>query len=324
MTTGPACPQQVCAQLICIGEPMLEFNQQPNPDSENQPLGRRFYLEGFGGDTSNTAVAAARAGARVAYVTAIGDDPPGDRFAAMWMTEGIDLRGVRVSPTHPTAVYLVTHGPNGHEFRYYRGGSAASTLAPADMPPDLIKGAAYLFASGVSQAISASAADAVFHAIALAREAGVKIAYDTNYRARLWPVARARAVMHQAVAEADIALPSLEDAQMLTGLDDPAAIVDHYLRLGPGIVVLKLGAKGALLGTASGHIAIPPHPCRFVDGTGAGDTFCGNFLARLIAGDPPEQAARYASVAAALKTEGFGAVGPMPHAAIVRAAMLGA
>ncbi len=310
--------------LVCIGEPMLEFNQQPNPDTEEQPLGRRFYLEGFGGDTSNTAVAAARAGARVAYITAIGDDPPGDRFASMWTAEGIDMRGVRVSPTHPTAVYLVTHGPNGHEFRYYRQGSAASTLAPADISEDLIKGAKYLFASGVSQAISASAADAVFHAIDLARKAGVKIAYDTNYRARLWPVARAKAVMHQAIAEADIALPSLEDAQMLTGLTDPEAIVSYYLGLGPQTVVLKLGAQGARLGTTQGQIAIAPHPCRYVDGTGAGDTFCGNFLARLIAGDAPEAAARYAAVAAALKTEGFGAVGPMPREPIVRAAMLGA
>lgn len=309
------------ADLVCIGEPMLEFNQQPGTDAETAALGRRFYLEGFGGDTSNAAVAAARAGCRVAYVTAIGDDPAGDRFAALWTAEGIDMSGVRLSNTHPTAVYFVTHGPRGHEFLYYRAGSAASTLQPSDIPKPLIENAKFVFASGVSQAISANAADAVFHAFALARAAGVKIAYDTNYRARLWPVPRARAVMHQAVAMADVALPSLEDAQMLTGLDDPAAIVDFYLGLGPSLVVLKLGAKGARLGTPAGHVEIPPFPCRAVDGTGAGDTFCGNFLARLIEGDAALDAARYAAVAAALKTEGFGAVAPMPHAPVVRAAM---
>jgi 2-dehydro-3-deoxygluconokinase len=218
-------------------------------------------------------------------------------------------------------VYFVTHGANGHEFLYYRTHSAASTYGPADVPEAMIAHARILFASGISQGISASAADAVFHAIAVARRHGVQVAYDTNYRPRLWPVARAAAVMHQAVAQSDIALPSLEDAQMLTGLNDPAAIVDFYLRLGPKLVVLKLGAKGALLATESGTVEIPPFPCTPVDGTGAGDTFCGSFLARLTLGDAAEPAARYAAAAAALKTEGYGAVAPMPPAARVLAAL---
>jgi 2-dehydro-3-deoxygluconokinase len=288
---------------------MLEFNQQPT-----DAAGRRLYLEGFGGDTSNAAVAAARAGVRVAYATAIGRDPAGDRFVDLWQSEGIDISAVRVSATHPTAVYFVTHGPQGHQFLYYRAGSAASTFAPADVPETLIAGARILFASGISQGISASAADAVFRAIDVARQHGVQVAYDTNYRPRLWPAARAAAVMHAAVALSDIALPSLEDAETLTGLAEPAAIVDFYLRLGPRIVVLKLGARGALLGTPAGQVAISPHPCTPVDGTGAGDTFCGSFLARLILGDAPQNAGGYAAAAAALKTEGYGAVAPMPHA----------
>ena len=302
--------------LVCIGEPMLEFNQQPN-DAQ----GRRLYLEGFGGDTSNAAVAAARAGVAVGYLTAVGRDPAGDRFMELWATEGIDTSGVRLSDSHATAVYFVTHGANGHQFLYYRAGSAASRFAPADVPEPMIRNAKILFASGISQGISDTAADAVFHAIGLARRHNVRVAYDTNYRPRLWPATRAAAVMHEAVRQSDIALPSLEDAQLLTGLNEPAAIVDFYLALGPSIVVLKLGAQGALLATAQGHVAIPPHPCKPVDGTGAGDTFCGSFLARLILGDTPVDAARYAGTAAALKTEGYGAVAPMPHAPRVLAAM---
>ncbi len=296
-------------ELVCLGEPMLEFNQQA-PDEE----GRVLYLEGFGGDTCNAAIAAARAGCRVAYVTAIGDDPAGRRFETLWAQEGVDASAVIRSATHPTAVYFVTHGPAGHEFLYYRAGSAASAITPRDVPEAMIRGARALFVSGISQAISASAADAVFHAIAIARQAGCLVAYDTNYRARLWPAARAAAVMHAAVAQSDIALPSLEDAQMLTELQAPADIVNFYLGLGPRIVVLKLGAQGALLGTPDGHTPIAPFPCRPVDGTGAGDTFCGNFLARLLAGDTPVEAARYAGAAAAMKTEGYGAIAPMPHA----------
>ncbi len=302
--------------LVCIGEPMLEFNQQ-STDTD----GRRLYLEGFGGDTCNAAVAAARAGAGVAYATAIGRDPAGDRFLELWRREGVDSTAVRLSDSHPTAVYFVTHGPSGHDFLYYRAGSAASSYAVADVPEAMIAQARIVFASGISQGISQTAADAVFHAIAVARRNGVQIAYDTNYRPRLWPPTRAAAVMHAAVALSDIALPSLEDAELLTGLSDPAAIADFYLRLGPRIVVLKLGAEGALLATPEGHTPIPPFPCTPVDGTGAGDTFCGSFLARLIKGDTPLLAAQYAAAAAALKTEGYGAIAPMPHAPRVLAAL---
>lgn len=302
--------------LVCMGEPMLEFNQQPSG-----PDGRRLYLEGPGGDTSNAAVAAARQGARVAYVTGLGRDPAGDRFVELWDAEGVDHSAVHRSDIRPTAVYFVTHGPKGHEFLYYRKDSAAAGIGPADVPEAMIAGARVFYASGISQGISASAADAVFHAIAVARRAGVKVAYDTNYRPRLWPAARAAAVMHAALAQSDIALPSLEDAQALTGLSGADAICDFYLRLGPRLVVLKMGAQGAVLATPGGRVAIPPFPCTPVDGTGAGDTFCGSFLARLIAGDEPEAAARYAAAAAALKTEGYGAVAPIPRAEAVLAAL---
>lgn len=302
--------------IVAIGEPMLEFNQQPTGAD-----GRRLYLEGPGGDTSNAAVAAARQGARVAYVTAVGEDPAGERFLDLWRDEGIDISAVRRSTTHATAVYFVTHGPKGHAFLYYRANSAASTLAPADIPVAMIQGAKVLYASGISQGISASAADAVFHAIEVARAAGVRVAYDTNYRPRLWPAARAAAVIHAAMARADIALPSLEDAQVLTGLAEPEAICDFYLGLGPKLVVLKMGSQGALLATPEGRTAIPTFPCAFVDATGAGDTFCGSFLARIVAGDPPLDAAGYAAAAAALKCEGYGAVAPIPRAETVRRAL---
>ena len=75
---------------------------------------------------------------------------------------------------------------------------------------------------------------------------------------------------------------------MLTGLADPDAILDFYLRLGPRIVALKMGADGAILATAEQRLRIPAFACRPVDGTGAGDTFCGSFLARLSAGTRPK------------------------------------
>ena len=303
-------------EFVAIGEPMLEFNQAPLGTD-----GRTYFLEGFGGDTSNATIAAARQGVRTAYMTALGMDWPGDRFMALWQSEGVDVSAVKRDATRQTGVYFVTHGSAGHEFLHYRGNSAASAFGPDDLDDNLISAAKMLYVSGISQGISEPARAAVDRAITIARAHTVPIAYDTNYRARLWSPAVAAAVMHAAIARCDIALPSLDDATILTGLTDPDAIADFYLRLGPRIVVVKNGAAGALLATPDARVHIPPFPCKPVDATGAGDTFCGSFLARLILGDAPEPAARYAACAAALKCEGYGAVAPIPTRSQVRHAL---
>jgi 2-dehydro-3-deoxygluconokinase len=84
-----------------------------------------------------------------------------------------------------------------------------------------------------------------------------------------------------------------------------------------------MGEAGAYLATPDARVKIPPFVVRTVDATGAGDTFCGSFLARILAGDSPEPAARYAAVAAALKCTGYGAVAPIPTQAQVAEAMRG-
>jgi len=305
-------------QFLSMGEPMLEFNQQP-ADAE----GRVMFLQGHGGDTSNAAIAAARQGVTAGYVTAIGQDAPGDSFMALWEAEGVDTRTVRRDPDAPTGIYFVTHDQRGHHFTYYRSGSAAARYQPHDVPEAAIMAARVFYASGISQAISASAADAVFRAIGVAKDAGVTVAYDTNLRRSLWPVSRARAVIHEAIRHADYALPSLDDAEALTGLSDPDAIADFYLRLGCPVVAMKLGKDGVLLATADRQVRIQGHRVDAVDATGAGDTFCGSFLARIILGDAPEDAARYANAAAALSTTGHGAVAPIPRAGAVRSLLAG-
>jgi 2-dehydro-3-deoxygluconokinase len=302
--------------LLCMGEPMLEFNQLPP-----RPDGTRHYLEGHGGDTSNAAIAAARQGARVGYITALGQDMPGDSFMALWAREGVDASTVIRTERWLTGVYFVTHDERGHHFLHYRTNSAAANYMVAELPSVAIAAARMFYVSGISQGISDSATDAVFAAIDIARRNGVKVAYDTNYRPRLWPPARAAAVMHAAMAQTDYALPGIEDVQTLTGITEAEAMLDFYLRLGPKVVVLKMGEAGAWLATPEHRVHIPKHDVEVIDATGAGDAFCGSFLARILAGDAPEQAARYANLAAAMKCTGYGAVAPIPRAAEVLAAM---
>jgi 2-dehydro-3-deoxygluconokinase len=303
----------VTHDIIAFGEPMLEFNQQPVGAD-----GRRIYLEGFGGDASNAAIAAARQGAKVAMLTALGDDRAGAAFRALWQAEGVDDSAVRTDPEAPTGIYFVTHDAAGHHFTFHRKGSAAARLGPGALPEAAIRAARTLHLTGITLGISDASCDAAFRAMEIARAAGATISFDTNLRLRLWPRARARACIAAAVAMADIVFPSLDDAQALTGLEDADAIADHYLALCP-LVLLKLGKEGVLVATRQGRSRIAGFPVRAMDATGAGDTFAGAFLARRAQGDDVAAAARYANAAAALSTLGYGAVAPIPRATEVRA-----
>lgn len=304
----------MAAEIVAIGEPLFELNQAP---------GESVFRQGFGGDTSNAAIAAARQGAKVAYVTAVGADQFGEAFLDLWKSEGLDVSGVKRSPVAHTGLYFVTHGPSGHVFSYMRAGSAASRMTPDDMPAELIKGAKIVHASGISQAISSSAADAVFVAFRMARAAKVTVSFDTNLRLKLWPLERARAMIHAAAGLADILRPSLDDARQLTGIEDADKIIDFYLAMGPRIVALTCGGDGAIVATKERRERIAPRAAKIVDATGAGDMFTGAFLAEYLRSGDPFAAGRYANVAAALSTEGYGAVAPMPKRAMVEAAMGG-
>lgn len=299
--------------VVCLGEALGEFNAAHGEAG--------MFRFGHGGDTANCAIAAARQEARTAYLSALGDDDAGRSFRALWQAEGVDDSHVATVADAATGLYFVSHGPSGHAFSYLRAGSAASRYSPADLPRQMIAQARVLQASGISQAISTSACDAVFEAFALARAAGVLTAYDTNLRLKLWPLARARSIIEAACAMSDIILPGIDDAMLLTGLSQPDAIADHYLSKGAKAVALTLGREGSLVATPARRQLMAPIRVDAVDATGAGDCYDGAFLAEYIRTGDAFAAGAYANVAAALSTEGYGAVAPMPRRAAVEARM---
>ena len=306
--------------VVALGEAMVEFNQ-------THP-GQPQYLQGFGGDTSNAVIAAARAGASTAYLTRVGQDSFGQALIDLWTGENVGTAMVERDPAHPTGIYFVTHGAKGHEFSYLRAGSAASRMTPewlASGVGDMIAAARVLHLSGISLAISANACDTAFAAMRMAREAGTLVSFDSNLRLKLWPLDRARACMAQAVSLCDVFLPSMEDVTALVGISDPDEVADWGHAQGAPVVVLKLGGDGALIsegiGAANRRERIPGRKVTLVDATGAGDCFCGNLLAQLAKGTPVVQAARYANAAASIAVQGFGAVAPLPRQAEVEAVL---
>jgi 2-dehydro-3-deoxygluconokinase len=297
--------------VAALGEPMVEFNQ-------THP-GKPQFLQGFGGDTSNAVIAAARAGAKTTYLTRLGQDTFGDALMDLWQQEGVNTSGVERDVNAPTGIYFVSHGPKGHEFSYLRTGSAASRMTTRWLPRALIADSRILHVSGVSLAISSTARDTVFEAMTQARDAGTLVSLDSNLRLKLWSLEDARAGITRAIGLCDLFLPSVDDVNVLSGHEDPDAIVDWSHSLGAKKVVLKLGADGALVSDGDRRERLAGLRVELVDATGAGDCFCGNLLARMALGDGVFQAARYANAAAAIAVQGFGAVAPLPRPEQVRA-----
>ena len=281
----------------------------------------RLFRQGFGGDSSIFAIAAARQGARVACIGALGADIHGELVRDLWDREGIDHSAVRSDPDAPTGIFFVAPDEAGEQLHEFRRGSAASRVQPGQLPRGMIGRAKVLHLSGISMGISTQACDTGFAAIEMAHTSGVRVSFDTNLRTRFWPLSRARAVLCEALRACQIALPSYDDMVPVTQLERPDSIVDFCLDLGAQVVALKLGTRGAIVANATERHHIRPHPCHPVDANGAGDVFGGAFVARLLAGDSMLAAGRYAAVAAALSMQAAGAVDPIPRAVAVRKAL---
>lgn len=295
--------------ILCFGEPMFEFSF----------VDEDTIRPGIGGDVSNTAVAAARAGARAGMLTHLGSDNFAERILQLYADEGIDASRVVQSETAPTGLYFIDYGPNGHQFSYRRAGSAASLVGPEDLSPEMFEGVGVLHISGITQAISASSCAATVRAAELARAAGARVSFDTNLRLNLWSAEDARQALKQILPLVDIVFPSLEDAEALFGTSGVDEICQRFLAEGAALVVLTLGEDGAVVADANGQVAVAPCKAALVDATGAGDTFDGSFLAEYARTSDAVAAARFACAAASLSVENVGAVKSIPKLDAIRA-----
>ncbi len=301
--------------ILAIGEALIEFVLMPDPVG-----GRPVYRQGFGGDTSNAMIAAARQGASTGYLTAVGGDPFGRELCNLWQAEGVDTGGVIVRDQDPTGVYFVQPHPSGRSFSYARRGSAASLYGPGDLPEQSIAEAKVVHVSALSQAISPSMRAATFRAAEIARAHGTKVSYDTNLRLNLWTLEEARATVEAFLPLADIVLPSDDEAQTLLGLTEDGAILDHFQSAGAEIVILKRGARGPVLSCGGTRLTVPVPMVEALDSTGAGDSFAGGFLAYWVETGDVALSARRAAQVAAGTVSGYGAVDPIPHRDAVIAA----
>jgi 2-dehydro-3-deoxygluconokinase len=263
--------------VVALGETMVLFlAQQPGPLREASTFSRHIA-----GAESNVAVGVCRLGGTSGFISRLGDDEFGRVILHRLRGEGVDVSQVVMDASAPTGLVIRERREAGPvDVLYYRRGSAASRLSPADLDASYIGAARYLVLSGITPALSASCRETVYAAAEIARAAGVKVVFDPNMRLKLWSAEEARPVLRDLIARADLVLPGLEEAELLTGSGSPLEAARDLLRLGPRMVIVKLGAAGALAVTEGACLEAPAEALpRIVDPVGAGDAFAAGFLA---------------------------------------------
>ncbi|TQF02828.1 sugar kinase [Kitasatospora acidiphila] len=268
--------------VVTVGETMAALRA-----TGSVRLGAPMQLSVAGAE-ANVAIGLARLGHRAGWVGRVGDD----EFGALVLRT---LRAEQVDVSH---AHLDTDGrPTGLLARedriadlvrvaYYRAGSAGSALRTADVLPALNPGVRILHLTGITPALSSSAAEAVRAAAARAAELGIIVCLDVNYRARLWSSAEARQALLPLARMADVLVASADELHLVSedpSLPEPDAVA-ALLAQGRSDVVITRGGDGASVSTVRGTVSVPARKVPVVDVVGAGDAFVAGYLSGLLDG----------------------------------------
>lgn len=271
------------ARIVCCGEGMLELSRDSG------------WKLGYGGDTLNTAIHLARLGHDVAYLTALGKDAFSADLRQRWEDEGLDTSLIQTHPTRNVGLYAISTDDAGERsFTYWRDNSAARELfdlADNDVRQRAIEGCDLFYYSLISAAVlPRNGQIGLFMLANMVREDGGRVAFDGNYRPKLWEsTAVAGAVHDAAIRTADIGLPTLDDECELAGPRDAATVATHWQGLGCAETIVKLGAEGCRL--PDGQVVAPHEALDPVDTSGAGDAFNAGYLDARLRGLAPAEAA---------------------------------
>jgi 2-dehydro-3-deoxygluconokinase len=251
------------------------------------------------GAETNVAIGVARLGGSAAWISRLGTDTFGELVTRELRAEGVRAI-VRTDPARPTGL-MIKERPNAMrtQVRYYRTGSAASAMTAFDIDTDAIASADVLHVTGITPALGPGPASAVQQAVDTAREHNTLVSLDLNYRATLWSREDARAALTHLVNRADVVFAGPEEASLVVPDGPVEDLAQAMAALGPGQVILKLGAEGAYSVIAGEVRKTPAVTVPVVDTVGAGDAFVAGYLTEWMAGEGTEQRLRTAVAAGA-------------------------
>jgi 2-dehydro-3-deoxygluconokinase len=259
----------------------------------------------IGGAESNVAIGLARLGIPASWISVLGDDELGELVLHRLRAEGVDTSGVRRIADRATGLYLREEVAGRLRVYYYRSGSAAATLSPNAFDPSMLQGAAFLHLTGITGALSQECAEFLPWAAMTARDAGVRVSYDVNYRSRLWEPSAAQAATEALLPLIDVLFVGHDEANALWGWETDTAL-EQLSKIGPSEVILKLGADGCAAMINGEQLTSPGFPARQLDPIGAGDAFDAGYLAATLWGWAPEKRLRAANAMGAFCVQNLG------------------
>lgn len=307
--------------VSALGELLIDFTPAGESGQHN-PL----FEQNPGGAPANVLVALARLGKKGAFLGMVGNDQFGSFLRNTLQQENIETRGLKVSATVNTTLAFVHLDPTGdRSFSFYRNPGADLMLGPEEVDWEIIKDSK-IFHCGSVSLTGEPARSATLAAVKFARDHGVLVAYDPNYRPLLWDSeAKARITINEVLPYTDLLKVSAEEMQLLTGTGDLLEGANRLFEQGPKLIFITLGAEGCFFYGAVGSIHVPAYPVRVVDTTGAGDAFWGAVLSHVssktkaelfqMSRDEIETIIRFSCAAGALTTTKKGAIPGIPTAA---------
>ena len=295
--------------IAIIGECLVEL-------SSNGTLADTSTLNKFfGGDTVTTAVAIARLGGNVTYLTQVGNDGFSEFILSSLQKENIDTSLIK-SNDEQNGMYIVSRTPEKKELLYYKRKTAATKLSIDDISEDYIKQLKLIYSTGVVQSLSASSRELVRESFRIAKENDVLTAYDPNYTSCFMNSTDTKEYFEEIVEFTDIIFLSLKnDAARLYEVDSIDKVVKYFWDKGVKIVVIKSHIDNGYYTGYRGEISFTEfyNSQKAIDTTASGDVFNGGFLYAITNGYAPSEAAKFASVVSGLQTQNYGAIQAIPY-----------
>ena len=298
------------SDIAVLGECLIEL-------SSNGTLAESSTLNKFfGGDTVTTAVAIARLGGSVAYISKIGNDGFSEFIIKSLKNEHIDTSCIKTNEEQ-NGMYILSNTQQKKELLYYKRKTAATKLSIEDLDEEYIKGLKVIYSTGVVQSLSAGARELVRESFRIAKENDVITVYDPNYTSCFMSSSDTRELLDEIIEYTDIVFLSLKnDSVKLYDVDSVDRVVKYFHEKGVKIIVLKSHIDNGYYTGYKGEISFTEfyNTTKAVDTTASGDVFNGGFIYAYINGYSPMEATKFAAVVSGLQTQNYGAIQSIPYA----------
>ena len=299
--------------IISIGEVLVELSADCKlvfADTLN-----KYY----GGDCMATAIAAQRAGSKVGFITKVGNDAFKEFLLDAWQCEGLDISQVKLAE-EKNGLYIIAMPSNEEkEIIYYRKKIAPSKLTIDDISEKYISSAKYVYSSGITQSLSASASEVVSYAFKTAQKNGVSTAYTPSFNPNVTSVDIAKEYLSNVVNNLDILFMEMEfDVIPLIGLYSPDSVIKKMWDYGIKIVIIKSNQNKKYYVGYNGNVTeYSFYDIGIVDTTSSFDAFNGGFLSAMANGMTPYDSVKFASVMEGIQVANIGAIKSIPFKADV-------